>query len=303
MKTSLNIYVVIVTYNGMKWINKCLQDVLRSDIKINVILVDNCSTDETVNFVRNNYPNIDLIQTNENLGFGRANNIGIKRAVTNNADYVFLLNQDGYVERDTVSKLVAFHIGHPEYGVLSPQQKNGNGTGLDKKFKNIVLRNCVSNTLHESGKTIHDVTFVMAAFWLISADCLRKVGVFDPIFFHYGEDGDYLSRVRFHGFKIGVVMDSVAYHDRQERVVPEMLQLKSFYASQLASLTNINRSLAFCVGKVSYFFLKFSVDQIKRLKFDLLKENTRLFFSLLSKTGEIIKSRNNNKHSQPYHFS
>jgi GT2 family glycosyltransferase len=264
--------------------------------------VDNCSTDETVLFVRNNYPNIDLIQTNENLGFGRANNIGIKKAIQNNADCVFLLNQDGYVERDTISKLVGFHISHPDYGVLSPQQKNGNGTGLDKKFKNIVLRNCVTNTFHESGKTIHDVSFVMAAFWLISADCLKKVGVFDPIFFHYGEDGDYLSRVRFHGFKTGVVMDSVAYHDRQERIVPEMLQLKSFYASQLASLTNINRSLAFCVGKVSYFFLKFSVDQIKRLKFDLLKENTRLFFSLLSKTGEVIKSRNNNKHSQPYHF-
>jgi len=302
MKSPLNVHVVIVTYNGMKWIDKCLKDVLQSDIKINIILVDNCSTDETVKFVRDNYPDIDLIQTSENLGFGRANNIGIKKAIQNNADYVFLLNQDGYVERDTISKLVTFHVNHPEYGVLSPQQKNGTGAGLDKKFKNIVLGQCVTNTFLESGKTIHDVSFVMAAFWLISADCLMKVGVFDPIFFHYGEDGDYLSRVRFHGLKIGVVMNSVAYHDRQERVVPEMLQLKSFYASQLASLTNINRSLAFCVGKVSYFFLKFSVAQIKRLKFDLLKENTRLFFSLLSKTGEVIKSRNNNKHSQPYHF-
>jgi len=157
------------------------------------------------------------------------------------------------------------------------------------------LRNCVTDTFLESGKTIHDVSFVMAAFWLISADCLMKVGIFDPIFFHYGEDGDYLSRVRFHGFKIGVVMDSIAYHDRQERVVPEMQQLKSFYASQLASLTNINRSLAFCVGKVSYFYLKFSLNQIARLKFSLLKENARLFFNLLSKAEEILKTRNANK--------
>lgn len=295
MKSPLNIYVVIVTYNGMKWINKCLRDVLQSDININIILVDNCSTDETVNFVKSHYPGIDLIVTNENVGFGRANNIGIRKALENNADYVFLLNQDGYVEKDTISKLVSFHIDHPEYGVLSPQQKNGNGTGLDKKFKNIVLRNCVTNTFLESGKTIHDVSFVMAAFWLISADCLMRVGLFDPIFFHYGEDGDYLSRVRFHGFKIGVVMDSIAYHDRQERVVPEMQQLKSFYASQLASLTNINRSLAFCVGKVSYFYLKFSLNQIARLKFSLLKENARLFFNLLSKAEEILKTRNANK--------
>ena len=89
MKSPLNVYVVIVTYNGMKWINKCLQDVLQSDRRINIILVDNCSTDETVSFVSNNYPNIDLVQTNENLGFGRANNIGIKTAIQNNADYVF----------------------------------------------------------------------------------------------------------------------------------------------------------------------------------------------------------------------
>jgi GT2 family glycosyltransferase len=303
MKSPLNIYVVIVTYNGMKWINKCLRDVLRSDLKITIILVDNCSTDETVKFVRNNYPDIALIQTNENLGFGRANNIGIKEAIKNNADYVFLLNQDGYVEKDTISKLITFHINHPGYGVLSPQQKNGNGTELDNKFKNIVLRQCVNNTFRESGRTVHDVSFVMAAFWLISADCLMKVGVFDPIFFHYGEDGDYLSRVRFHGFKIGVVMDSIAYHDRQERVVPEMQQLKSFYASQLASLTNINRSLAFCIGKVSYFYLKFSLNQIRRLKFDLLKENTQQFFNLLSKTGEILKSRKNNKEPEYYQSS
>lgn len=303
MKSPLNIYVVIVTYNGMKWINKCLQDVLRSDLKISIILVDNCSTDETVKFVGNNYPDIELIQTNENLGFGRANNIGIKEAIKNNADYVFLLNQDGYVEKDTISKLITFHINHPEYGVLSPQQKNGNGTELDKKFKNIVLRQCVNNTFQESGRTVHDVSFVMAAFWLVSANCLMKVGLFDPIFFHYGEDGDYLSRVRFHGFKIGVVMDSVAYHDRQERVVPEMQQLKSFYASQLASLTNINRSLAFCIGKVSYFYLKFSLNQIRRLKLDLLKENTHQFFHLLSKTGEVLKSRKNNKEPEYYQSS
>ncbi len=279
----------------MKWIDKCLHHVLQSDTDIKVIVIDNRSTDETVNFIKNNYPEIELTETNENLGFGRANNIGIKKAIKGNADYVFLLNQDGYVEKDTIRKLVDFHTDHPEYGVLSPQQKNGDGSVLDSKFENIVLNQCVTNTFGESERTIHDVSFVMAAFWLISGDCLKKVGVFDPIFFHYGEDGDYLSRVRFHGFKIGVVMDSIAYHDRQERVVPEMQQLKSFYASQLASLTNINRSLAFCLGKVSYFYLKFSFSHLSRLKFNLFKENTRFYFGLLSRTGEILKSRKNNR--------
>jgi GT2 family glycosyltransferase len=172
---------------------------------------------------------------------------------------------------------------------------NGNGSVQDEKFRNIVLEQCVVNSFEDSGRIIHDVTFVMGAFWLISSACLKKVGLFDSIFYHYGEDSDYLSRVRYHGFKIGVVMDSVGYHDRQERVVPEIQQLKSFYASQLASLTNINRSLAFCLAKVSYFYLKFSFSHLSKLKLGLFKENTRYYFGLLSRMGEILKSRKNNR--------
>ncbi|HTD40551.1 MAG TPA: glycosyltransferase family 2 protein [Mucilaginibacter sp.] len=290
------VYVVIVTYNGIKWIERCLHDVLLSDITLNLVLIDNGSTDGTKEFIKNNYPELDLIETSENLGFGKANNIGLKKALNSGADYAFLLNQDGYVEKDAIRKLIEFQINHSEYGVLSPRQMNGDGSANDKKFEDIVLsKKCIINSFEDSGTTIHNVYFVMAAFWLISAECLRKVGLFDPIFYHYGEDGDYLSRVRYHGFKIGVVMNSIGYHDRQSRVVPDIQQLKSFYSSQLASLTNINRTFAFCFGKVTYFYLKFSIRYISKLKFTLLKENTRFFFNLLSKTRQILESRNNNK--------
>src|SRR5437879_9159961 len=120
-----NIYVIIVTYNGMKWIKRCLHDVLLSDVNVRIILVDNGSTDGTPEFIENAYPDLELIKTNTNLGFGQANNIGIKKALRHRADYVFLLNQDGYVETDTIRKLVEFQLAHPDYGVLSPQQMNG----------------------------------------------------------------------------------------------------------------------------------------------------------------------------------
>jgi GT2 family glycosyltransferase len=279
----------------MKWLKKSLHDVSLSDINLNIILIDNGSTDGTVEFIENNYPHLELIKTTANLGFGQANNMGIKRALRAHADYIFLLNQDGYVEKDSIRKLVEFYDRHPEYGVLSPKQMNGNGSALDKKFENIVLNSCIINSIAELDTTIYDVTFVMAAFWLISTACIKKVGLFDPIFFQYGEDGDYLSRVRYHGFKIGVVMDSVSYHDRQERVVPDIQQLKGFYASQLASLTNINRTLAFCFSKVFFYYLKFSIHYIFKLKFNLAKENTKLFFNLLLKTNKIVTTRQNNK--------
>jgi GT2 family glycosyltransferase len=292
------VYVIIVTYNGIRWIKRCLHDVLLSDVDIHVIVVDNGSIDGTIEFIENTYPDLELIKTNTNLGFGQANNIGIKKALEREADYVFLLNQDGYVEKDTIQRLVAFQLSHPDYGVLSPKQMNGNGSTLDKKFNSIVLsKSCIINSFEETGTTIYNVYFAMAAFWLVSAACLKKIGLFDPIFFHYGEDSDYLSRVRYHGFKIGVIMNSIGYHDRQERLVPDIQQLKGFYASQLASLTNINRSLAFCFSKVAYYYLKFSTRYISKLKFNLVKENNKAFLSLIAKTDQILKARSNKKKS------
>src|ERR1700761_2938914 len=182
-----NICVIIVTYNGMKWIEKCLHNVLLSDVNPNVIIVDNGSTDGTIEFIENKYPGMEMIKSDTNLGFGQANNVGIIKAYKAQADYVFLLNQDGYVEKDTIRKLIEFNQSHPEYGVLSPQQMNGSGTALDKKFESIALsKKCIIDSFEESGATVNNVYFVMAAFWLISIECLRKVGVFDPIFFHYG---------------------------------------------------------------------------------------------------------------------
>lgn len=169
---------------------------------------------------------------------------------------------------------------------------NGDGSALDKKFESIVLSDsCILRSYQTEQTEVFDVSFVMAAFWLISAACLKKVGKFDPIFFHYGEDGDYLSRVRYHGLKIGVVMESIGHHDRHERVVPPVQQIKGFYASQLGSLTNINRSLAFGISKVSFYFLKNSAKYLSQFQFKLIYENTRHYANLLGKLPVVIKSR------------
>ena len=80
-------YIIIVTYNGMKWLEACLS----SCRKYSVIVIDNNSSDNTVSFIEQKYPNTILLKQNKNLGFGAANNIGINYALQNNADYVFLL--------------------------------------------------------------------------------------------------------------------------------------------------------------------------------------------------------------------
>jgi len=103
------IYVVIVTYNGMQWIDKCLDSLIHSSIPLNIIIIDNLSTDGTVDFIKHKYPTVELVETGKNLGFGKANNIGITHAVKQNADYVFLLNQDAWVGLNTIDELVKIH--------------------------------------------------------------------------------------------------------------------------------------------------------------------------------------------------
>lgn len=213
-----NVIIIIVTYNSMQWLPKCLE----STKPYPVIIVDNNSQDNTVEFIETEHPEVSLFKQEKNLGFGQANNIGISHALIQGAEYVFLLNQDAYLEPESIERLIAVHQKNPEYGILSPIHLNGLGNLLDENFSDYLSyrnnKNFFSDfVLGKSKKQIYKVSFVNAAGWLISRTCLKKVGGFDPIFFHYGEDDNYCQRVRYHNLKIGVVPDAFLRHDREER--------------------------------------------------------------------------------------
>src|SRR5699024_4123474 len=118
----LKVIVIIVTYNGEKWIQTCLSCIQRDQYPVEVIVIDNASTDQNKEIIRNEFPDIRLIENNTNLGFGQANNIGMQIALKKQADYVFLLNQDAYIYPDTIIKLLSVLKQHPEYGIVSPLQ-------------------------------------------------------------------------------------------------------------------------------------------------------------------------------------
>jgi len=211
----MEVYIIIVSYNGIKWINTCLE----SCGKFNVIVVDNASTDATVSFIKNNYPKVTLLKQASNLGFGQANNLGITYALNKGADFVFLLNQDAYLKSNTITELINAHKNNPNYAILSPVQLNGEGNKLDRKFStylkydynNFFHLDAITNNLSE----IYAVPFVNAASWLIPKSTLLKIGGFDPIFFHYGEDDNYCQRLRYHKLQVGIVPHAFVLHDRE----------------------------------------------------------------------------------------
>ncbi|MGD0962237.1 MAG: glycosyltransferase family 2 protein [Methylomonas sp.] len=212
------IYVIIVTYNGAHWVENCFGSLAKSTTPVKVLAIDNASTDGTAEKIRQLFPDVELIASQINLGFGKANNIGFLKALEHGADYFFLLNQDAWIEPDTIEQLVQVSQARPEFGILSPLHLNGNGTGLDANFEaNVnyyICPNIISDTFLKNIKSVYATKFVNAAAWLVTVDCIKKVGGFDPIFSHYSEDNDYINRTLFHGFSVGIVPKAIIYHDR-----------------------------------------------------------------------------------------
>jgi GT2 family glycosyltransferase len=216
------IYTIIVTYNGEKWIHLCLDSLRASSLKTKVIVVDNGSKDGTCDIIEAEYPEVQLIKSKINLGFGQGNNKGIEQAIQKQPDYLFLLNQDAWVQVETLQQLINIAEDRQDIGILSPIHLDGKGEKLDEKFSFYVsppkCHDFISDlTLKKPLKEVYLTTFVNAAAWLIPISTLKMVGGFDPIFFHYGEDDNYVQRLRFHEFKIGIVPKASIFHDREIR--------------------------------------------------------------------------------------
>jgi len=240
------IFAVIVTFNSMNWIDKCLDSLRNSSNPLLPIIIDNCSTDGTVEFIKQNYQEVKLIENNKNLGFGKANNIGLKYAIESNTDYVFLLNQDAWIDVNTLDVLIRINYENPQLGIISPIQLNGMGTELDKNFSNYIPFKTISEVNKAKGlnKSCIETNFVNAAAWLLSKECILKVGGFDPLFSHYGEDRDYCYRAKYHGYKIGIALNTSICHDRMYRK-DNMFRKNQLmlYTAGLASIKNINHPL------------------------------------------------------------
>ncbi|MEP0984698.1 glycosyltransferase family 2 protein [Ekhidna sp.] len=217
-----NCCTIIVTYNGGKWISNCLDTLFLSSSPTDVIIIDNGSTDHTVELIENYPKKLQLIKTGKNLGFGGANNIGVKLALSQGYSYFFLLNQDTWVEPDAIGHLIDGLKANQDYGILSPIHMNGKGDAFDKNFRKFVRRyKTVKTPFDEDHIEQHsspiEAGFVNAAAWMLPRKCIEEVGVFHPLFYHYAEDNNYCHRTLSHGFKIGVIKESVIYHDREYR--------------------------------------------------------------------------------------
>lgn len=242
---SPRVLAVVVTYNAMQWADRCFGSLLASSPRPDVLAVDNGSTDGTCEHVAAAFPEVEVLRNTENLGFGAANNIGLRRALEGDYDFVYLMNQDAWVGEGTLRQLLGTH--RQEYGVLSPMQLSAEGIpdanfrrkcGRSLERAGVLMEARPVKTSANAGDGIVEVPFVMAAHWLLSREAIRRTGGFSPAFRQYGEDDNFIDRLHWHGLKCGVVPAAAAVHDRSGRNLPKEKRMRLKCVAPVVKLSN-----------------------------------------------------------------
>ena len=201
----MKLSIVIVSYNVRTFVAQCLDSVQIASEGINgleVFVVDNASSDDTVGYIGSHYPWVRLIANDDNLGFSRANNIAIRQA---QGEYVLLLNPDTIVAEPTLRECVSFLDAYPQAGGLGVRMHNADGT-LAPESRRAVPSPWVSllkmlgftkryYMSHLSWDEPGRIEVVSGAFFMLRRKALDQVGLLDEDFFMYGEDIDLSYRL------------------------------------------------------------------------------------------------------------
>lgn len=292
---------IIVTYNGANYIKTCLSSIICDSDFSDVICIDNNSSDQTVEIIKDNFPKVILIKNDKNLGFGKANNLGIKYAIESNYEFVFLLNQDTWIEKDTFIKLQNIYESQVNFGILSPLHLDGSGKNLDWNFEYGLRLQTNTRFISQfflkkfKKSQVFPVGFVNAAAWFISIETIQKIGLFNPMFNHYGEDNDYVIRLHYHGLSCFLFPESRIYHNcpQQERrmYIGAISNSKRIFADRLIILCDIRKSFLFALREI--FIL--SISQLIRSIFPFSSKNLfieiTIIYYFFRDLSRILKSR------------
>ncbi|BBF65118.1 glycosyltransferase family 2 protein [Acidithiobacillus ferridurans] len=210
-----SVYIVLLNWHGWQDTINCLDSLTTlSYPNYRVLVVDNGSTDDSAVRIRAAHPEVPIIETGRNLGFSGGCNVGIRRALEDGADYVWLLNNDTTVDPQALSAMVAVAEADPRVGAVgsvlyyldSPQDIQAWGGGRVSFW---------SGRAHQylAAASNAKLDYLTAASMLIRRSALEKVGLLDEkFFFMYWEDTDYSFRLRRAGWRIVVAEESTVFH-------------------------------------------------------------------------------------------
>lgn len=238
----MKLSIVIVSYNVSGYLQQCLDSVMTAleGIEGEVFVVDNASSDDSVAMVRSRYPQVRLIESGENLGFSRANNVAIRQA---SGEYVLLLNPDTEVAKDTMRGVLAFMDAHPKAGGAGVKMHNTDGTLAPEsrralptpwvsclKMLGFTKRYYMSHLpWDEPGQ----IEVISGAFCMLRHAALDEIGLLDETFFMYGEDIDLSYRLTKAGWENWYLPFSIVHHKGKSTQKSDYRYVHIFYQAML----------------------------------------------------------------------
>lgn len=230
----MELSIVIVNYNVRYFLEQCLKSVIEAcrGIEAEVWVVDNHSADGSVEMVRNDFPWVNLIANDQNVGFSKANNQAIRQST---GTYVLLLNPDTVVEKDCFIKCISFMNAHSDAGALGVRMIDGSGRFLPESKRGLpdpetaFYKMFGLSSLFPKSKRFgkyhlgyldefetHEVDVLAGAFMFMRRSALDQTGLLDETFFMYGEDIDLSYRIQQVGFKNYYFPETTIIHYKGE---------------------------------------------------------------------------------------
>lgn len=247
----MDISIIIVNYNVRHFLKRTIESILASKtdgIAYDIHVVDNESIDGSVDMIMTEFPNVNLIANDDNVGFSTANNQAIKIA---KGKYILILNPDTVIEEDTLRICYEYMESHKEVGATGVKMIDGAGkflpeskrdlptvwnsftklAGLASLFpKSRIFNGYALGHLNENKR--HKISVLCGAFMFVRKSTINKVGMFDERFFMYGEDIDWSRRIIEGDYEIHYLPDTTIIHYKGESTKKASLNyVKTFYGA------------------------------------------------------------------------
>ena len=246
----MDLSIIIVNYNVKEFLQNLIHSIEKasSNLTKEIFIIDNASDDGSVDFIKEKFPQIKLFANQKNLGFGKANNIGLKEAT---GKYILLINPDTIVAEDTFEKMIQFFESNKNVGLAGCKILNPDGTlqlacrrsfpgpwtsftkvtGLSSLFPNSKIFARYNLTYLDENQ-IYEVDAISGSFMMMRKEVYVKVGGFDEQFFMYGEDLDLCYRIQKAGYKVFYVHTTQIIHYKGESTKRSSLdETKVFYSA------------------------------------------------------------------------
>jgi GT2 family glycosyltransferase len=287
------VYIIVLTFNGEIWVEKCLNSLSRTSYPyIKILVIDNASQDDTIDIIKKNFPMVELHINDYNTGFAAGMNQGIDYALQGGADYVFLVNQDTIMDSFCIQRLVDVALTDVNIGIIAPVQFEYGIDQLQKTFARwLVLNIGVSDlkSLWYLKKSYFVVPEVLGPAMMISRKAIELAGSFDPYFFAYFEETDLCRRLRLHAMFSVLCPWAFFWHaDDLPEKSKELIMLRSHL------IYTLKDPFSKVFTRWSKYFLIILNNLIRYTltgRFDMLLNSIKISFSLFLDVGRINKRR------------